>query len=1020
MPVPEDPNISIGPTDGKKFAIIVGVNSSNTTSYFSTLEAAERDALNICSALQRSEANFTAPKLLMAEKANTTTILDEINRLITQTTLQDFLLFYFIGHGQPVRNKKGEIDVYIVTHDFNPNNAIQDKYRYISFRRLRELLYEADDTGGVLIILDCCYSGRMITPPDNSGRVEITIDIREIVDNYLDQTIKVQEDRLRVILTSTKHNQQAQERVLTSLLLPALQGEVIEALDPNTGNVDIHSLFMYLKTKMSLGQSPALEGKFAGRCILASYPKKSRKSLEQARKAREEEHLKKLPAEVKEQVAEVLTPFLERTDVSSSQTFDHLLCQQASVADLDSEKISRFFKQEIFLQKKSDLLDVSEEERLIKLVLVKEAHPTYGALLCFGKHSQHWVSSAITRCTRWDGNDCLVNSFYEGDLLSQYEGCRDFLRTHLHSTQVISREGSTNQYEIPFRVLEEAITNALVHRDYKQQNSFVQVQIFQDRVEISSPGESPLIPMDVLGEDTVSHPRNFQIASIFYLYGLIQEAGSGIPRMRRFMEEAGLPPPEFKVSPSKMFKVVLYRPKEKQQATDRVGQLLGADYRLTRFLSKSGFAEVYLAEQLSTQSQVVVKILQSQLSSKEHKNFLDEAFALSSLVHPNIVRILAFFIQDNIAILIMDYAPNGSLRTHHSLNQPLSPVIVISYVKQIASALQYAHNQDRLHLNIKPANMLVGPRGEVMLTDFHFSLEAQTEPLSLEGIVGTATYMAPEQFHGESSAASDQYALGVVVYEWLTGTRPFEGSSTAVAMQHLNMPPPSMKVIPAPIEQVVMKALAKEPKDRFENVLEFAKELEQAYQSTLSKETHQESTLPSSLEASKQPTSPWLSETEQPLLLRPTDRSVNPSAGVPNVVQSPLSRTSSLRRSNLFEIDPGYLRVQNYNLFRTTGIALNLLSSFMLGFWQQSWIVGVGSIVLSIVLFLLCILLVRRSLALSLSIVLALYWGVVGWASASVTLSVLHVDWLPAATSLLFFLISLYLHVIYVRDKDLL
>jgi hypothetical protein len=394
------------------------------------LEDAERDALNIYSVLQRIEANFIGPKPLIAEKASTGMILDEIHQLITQAKPQDFLLFYFIGHGQPVRNKKGEIDVYIVTHDFNPNIAIGDKYRYISFRRLRELLYEADDAGGVLIILDCCYSGRMITPPDNSGRIEIAIDVREIIDNYLDQIVKVQEDRLRVILTSTRHNQQAQEKVLTSLLLPALRGEVIEALDPNTGNVDIHSLFMYLKNRMSLDQLPNLEGKFAGNCILASYPQKSRQSLEQAREAKEEERSKKLQAEV----SEMLTSFLERTDVSSSQTFDHLLCQIASVADLDSEKISKFFRQEIFLQKKPDLLDVSEEERLIKLGLVKDAHPTYGALLCFGKNSQHWVSSAITRCTKWDGNDCLVNNFYEGDLLSQYEECRIFLRTHLNFT----------------------------------------------------------------------------------------------------------------------------------------------------------------------------------------------------------------------------------------------------------------------------------------------------------------------------------------------------------------------------------------------------------------------------------------------------------------------------------------------------------------------------------------------------------------------------------------------------------
>src|SRR5436853_2138545 len=124
--------------------------------------------------------------------------------------------------------------------------------------------------------------------------------------------------------------------------------------------------------------------------------------------------------------------------------------------------------------------------------------------------------------------------------------------------------------------------------------------------------------------------------------------------------------------------------------------------------------------------------------------------------------------------------------------------------------------QKVIHRDVKPENILVGRREEVLLSDFGLAaLSHSSGSLSTQGAIGTLSYMAPEQIEGHPRAASDQYALGVVVYEWLCGSRPFEGSATEVMVQQLTMPPPPLHekvaTIPLSIEQVVLKALAKDP-----------------------------------------------------------------------------------------------------------------------------------------------------------------------------------------------------------------
>jgi WD40 repeat protein len=265
---------------------------------------------------------------------------------------------------------------------------------------------------------------------------------------------------------------------------------------------------------------------------------------------------------------------------------------------------------------------------------------------------------------------------------------------------------------------------------------------------------------------------------------------------------------------------------------DRFGQQFG-NYRLVRLVGKGGAAEVYLGEHIHLSTHAAIKVLHTQLAGDEVEQFLAEARTLARLGHPHIVRVLDYDVQDGVPFLVMDYAPNGSLRRHYSKGQIVLLPQIVSYVKQVAAALQYAHEQKFIHRDVKPENMLLGRHEEVLLSDFGLAVLAHgSGSLSTKEAVGTLFYMAPEQIEGHPRAASDQYALGVVVYEWLCGSRPFEGSMTEVMVQHLTMPPlPLHERIPtiaAEVEQVVLRALAKDRKERYASVQDFATALELA------------------------------------------------------------------------------------------------------------------------------------------------------------------------------------------------
>ena len=264
---------------------------------------------------------------------------------------------------------------------------------------------------------------------------------------------------------------------------------------------------------------------------------------------------------------------------------------------------------------------------------------------------------------------------------------------------------------------------------------------------------------------------------------------------------------------------------------EQVGRYAGkqfGNYQLLQLLGEGGSAEVYLGKHLYLGTEAALKILDTRLKDSEFAQFSNEAHILSRLQHSNIVRILDFGREDDIPYLVMSYAPHGSLAQRHPSGSRVPLATVVTYITMVASALQYAHDRHLVHRDIKPDNLLIGSANEILLSDFGIAVVAHnTHSLRTQDAIGTVDYMAPEQLRRKARPASDQYALGVVVYEWLCGKPPFAGGTPIeVAMQHLHQLPPSLRArapeLSLAVERVVLKALAKEPQERFASVQEFA------------------------------------------------------------------------------------------------------------------------------------------------------------------------------------------------------
>ena len=259
------------------------------------------------------------------------------------------------------------------------------------------------------------------------------------------------------------------------------------------------------------------------------------------------------------------------------------------------------------------------------------------------------------------------------------------------------------------------------------------------------------------------------------------------------------------------------------------------NYQVLGLLGKGGFAEVYLGEHIYLKTRAAIKILHTQLGEEDQQRFLGEARLIAHLDHPHIVRVLDFGLEGALPFLVMDYAPLGSVRhlfKRSTQGHGTALERIASFIRQVADALQYAHDHKVIHRDIKPDNILLKSSTEALLSDFGIAVVIQSAQLAPLDIAGTVDYTAPEQLEGRPCPASDQYALGVVAYEWITGERPFHGSVAELYVQHREVPPPPLRTkvadVPPAVEQAVLKALAKDPRRRFSSVREFASAIEQA------------------------------------------------------------------------------------------------------------------------------------------------------------------------------------------------
>src|SRR5579884_1582971 len=268
-----------------------------------------------------------------------------------------------------------------------------------------------------------------------------------------------------------------------------------------------------------------------------------------------------------------------------------------------------------------------------------------------------------------------------------------------------------------------------------------------------------------------------------------------------------------------------------------IGREIG-NYRIVREIGGGGFGNIYLAEHLLIQNRVVViKVLRGvYLSSEEERNgFIREAQILENLKeHPHILSILDLGIDGGVPYLITTYAEQGSLRDHFKRrnNQPFSVPETLTIVQQVGEALQYAHKRNVVHRDMKPENILFNGKGEALLADFGISTVLSTTSVKHTEIMGTPAYMAPEQFRGEISRRSDQYALACITYEMLCGHRPFDaGDFISLGYKHVTGPAPSIRqfntTIPLHIEQALLRAMAKDRSARFEDVATFLRALRQ-------------------------------------------------------------------------------------------------------------------------------------------------------------------------------------------------
>lgn len=255
-------------------------------------------------------------------------------------------------------------------------------------------------------------------------------------------------------------------------------------------------------------------------------------------------------------------------------------------------------------------------------------------------------------------------------------------------------------------------------------------------------------------------------------------------------------------------------------------------YQLDSWIATGGMGEVWRSTDTLLDREVALKILKREFAEDEvlRRRFAAEARHAASLQHPNVASVLDYGEVEvpgarSLPFLVMELVAGQPLSALLADGEPLSESLCVSLIAQVAEGLQAAHDLGIVHRDVKPGNLLVTPAGQVKVTDFGVARAANAEPVTVSGhLVGTPHYLSPEQASGETATpASDVYALGIVLYECLTGRKPFDADTpVAIALKQIREPLPALpSSVPAELREVVERATRKDPTQRYSSAAAF-------------------------------------------------------------------------------------------------------------------------------------------------------------------------------------------------------
>jgi len=267
---------------------------------------------------------------------------------------------------------------------------------------------------------------------------------------------------------------------------------------------------------------------------------------------------------------------------------------------------------------------------------------------------------------------------------------------------------------------------------------------------------------------------------------------------------------------------------------ERRGTIFAGRYRLERKLGGGGMADVWLAEDQELGRKVAIKMLHDRYANDTQfvERFRREATHAAGLSHPNVVSIFDRGEAGGSYFIVMEYVEGRTLKELIVTRGPCPVPVAISYVRQVLAALRYAHRNGIVHRDIKPHNVLVDHEGRVKVADFGIARAGSSQMTEAGSIIGTAQYLSPEQARGAPvDESSDLYSTGILLFELLTGKVPFTGETPVeIAMKHLSQVPPApssvRSEVPHDLDLVVLRALAKEPADRYRSAKEMDRDLE--------------------------------------------------------------------------------------------------------------------------------------------------------------------------------------------------